>query len=197
MKSRLIIALSFVLLICSTGNAQNVGQAKVGLTISSLGTNGVYSGDRIGTPEYSSEKLFTIGINYITPIKPWLDFETGLEYSVQTVRARYRISGTAYGSSESDLTLINVPLTLRAHFLDYLFVNAGLFLEIDASESSTIDEQTGVGALAGIGVSYDFSSNISAFLNPYIKYHSLVPLAGQNQNLMEAGIRSGIMLQLD
>ena len=74
-----------------------------------------------------------------------------------------------------------------------------LIVDMDGSLNSPISNQTGIGALLGFAIKYDFDSGISAFVNPYTKIHSLVPFqAGQHhQRIWENGIRIGLTYDLE
>ena len=98
----------------------------------------------------------------------------------------------------ASISLINIPVTLRVNFLKYCFINGGLLFEMDASTSSPIDGQTGIGSVMGLGIKYDFDSGLSVFANPYQKMHALIPFSSQRypQRLMESGFRFGLMFTL-
>ena len=100
--------------------------------------------------------------------------------------------------SHSKFALITIPAAIRLNFLKYFFLNGGLFLGIDMSNSSPIDRQNGLGANLGLGLKYSFRS-ISVFVNPYSKIHSLLPFtpAVHHQRLIESGFKFGVMFRMN
>lgn len=201
MKIILILALFFFSI---TLNAQETNEDKslgnIGFTFSSFGENDVFqSSDLVGGPGYSDDYFYSLGITYIQALNNWLDIETGLEYSkhriVVSPNVPPNVNSAPYNAA---LSLLNIPLTLRANFLTYFFANGGLLLDIDISESSPIDSQTGIGAMIGIGAKYDFKGGASVFINPYLKFHSLLPFSPGNHHkkIFESGIRLGFVFNL-
>lgn len=172
----------------------------IGLSFSSFGENDVFRFEELeGAASYDGDHFFTLGINYVHPLSKWLDVETGLEYSKHNVIVWPNLPPDMDNSPrKADFSLINIPVTLRANFLKYFFINGGLFLDIDASLNSPIDSQTGLGALGGIAFNYHFKNGVSAFVNPYIKIHSLVPTSDiqYHQRVWENGIRFGVTYDL-
>jgi len=173
---------------------------KIGITFSSFGENDVFRSDQlVGAASYNSDYFFIVGINYIHPLNKWLEAETGIEYSKHNIIIEPNLPPDMDNSSrKANFSLINVPVTLRANFLKYFFVNGGLIVDIDASTNSPIDNQTGIGAIFGISVKYDFKNGISTFVNPYTKIHSLIPFSDPeyHQRIWENGIRVGITYDL-
>ena len=175
-------------------------KGKIGITYSSFGENYVIMFTRLlGNASYDSDYFFTAGITWVTPLKKGLELETGLDYS------RHSIIIIPNLPPEDDNTprkvkfsLINIPVTFRANFLKYFFVNGGLFVDIDPSINSWVNNMTGIGSLLGFAAKYDFNSGISVFVNPYTKIHSLIPLGGwvYHQRLLENGIRIGVTYDL-
>lgn len=94
----------------------------------------------------------------------------------------------------ADLSLINIPLTVRANFANYFFANVGLLLGFETSSSNIIDKQSGVGALLGVGVQYELNNGLGLFVNPYTKMHALIPFSAEkyHQRLLEWGLRVGV-----
>lgn len=187
-------------------NAQtNEGQTRkgqIGITFSSFGENDVVrSKELMGGASYNGDKFLTFGINYLYKLNNTFDIETGIEYSNHKIFIKYMLlPHMDYYSPDysASLSLINIPVILRANFLKYFFVNGGLLLDIDAGTSRPIDSQTGIGSVLGLGIKYDFKSGFSVFVNPYSKLHSLVPFSsGDNhQRIMESGFRFGLMYKL-
>ncbi|MCZ2102114.1 MAG: hypothetical protein LC107_11315 [Chitinophagales bacterium] len=204
MKKAIFIILSILIinqnLLVAQEQAPKLSAGKIGISFSSFGDNDVFRYKEFeGAASYNSDYFFTIGINYLYPINRWLEAETGVEYSKHSIIIRTNLPpGMNNASQKANLALINVPISLRANFLNYFFVNGGLMVDIDASTNSPIDTQTGIGALLGIAVKYDFKNGLSAFVNPYSKIHALIPFSDTNyhQRIWENGIRIGITYHL-
>lgn len=205
MKKTIILILSFLLLqshfISAQHNDSTVNSGKLGLTYSSFGENYVIRFQELeGAASYNSENFYTIGLTYVHPLNSWLEAEIGLEYSRHTISIEPNLPPNIdYLVRKESFSLINIPLTLRVNFLKYFFVNGGLFLDVDGSLNSPIDNQTGIGALAGLSIKYDFKFGITAFVNPYTKMHSIVPFQFNNhpQRILESGVRIGLTYDLD
>lgn len=203
MKIILILALFFFSI---TLNAQETNEDKslgnIGFTFSSFGENDVFqSSDLVGGAGYSDDYFYSLGITYIQALNNWLDIETGLEYSKHRIMVSPHLPPYYINVADpysANLSLLNIPLTLRANFLTYFFANGGLLLDIDISENSPIDSQTGIGAMMGIGAKYDFKGGASVFINPYLKFHSLLPFFPDNHHkkIFESGIRLGFVFNL-
>lgn len=200
MRRTIFISLSILLINQSCLIAQEketkLGHNKIGITFSSFGENDVFRFNELeGVASYNSDYFFTIGVNYLHPLNKWLEAETGIEYSKHNIIIEPNLSPDMDNSPrKANFSLINIPVTLRANFLKYFFANGGLFFDVDASTNSPIDSQTGIGALFGVSVKYDFKNGVSAFINPYTKIHSLIPFVGTeyHQRIWENGIRVGI-----
>jgi len=197
MKKTFLLMMLFVFALTKPVNAQNV---KIGITATPLGENDILMKNLMGGPSYSGAGFYTFGISSQIPISSLLDIETGIDYSRHTIKISSSdlYPNTTIQSYKSNVKLASIPVTLKLNFLKYFFVNGGFLLDIDASNSSLIDKQTGIGALAGIGIKYDFNFGGTLFINPEFKYHSLLPFSSsQNrQRLIETGIRIGIMFNL-
>jgi hypothetical protein len=199
MKLRKSVCLVLVFLCLSTLMSAQKGQ--LGITFSALSDNSVA---RFRSVEDDSStdagKSFTYGISYLKPLNKWLELETGMEYLSCPIETR-SIVGTINGvttlTRSATLSMLTAPVTVRANFLKYFFVNAGVLLDIDVSSNSIINSQTGLGSLLGLGVKYDFKNGISVFVNPYAKIHSF-PLSfdRDQQHFMESAVRFGIAYKL-
>ncbi|MFA5657463.1 MAG: outer membrane beta-barrel protein, partial [Dysgonamonadaceae bacterium] len=194
MKLKDVIILTLFLFTCHFTNAQkSISNKRVGITFSSVGINKpIRFTDLDGAPDFSSKWSYSFGINYIHPLNNWLEIETGIEYAEHTIKVRSNLppfeDRTHYNTN---LSLINIPMTVRANFWDYLFVNGGMLLDFETSSSSNIDTQSGIGAILGIGAQYEFNNGFGLFINPYAKAHTLIPFSSEkyHQRLMEAGVR--------
>lgn len=176
-------------------------QSKVGISFSSFGANDVIRYQELdGGVGYDSDNFYTLGVNYLHTINNWITFETGLEYSKHSIivvpNYMPKVENEAY---KNEFSLINIPITVRLNFLKYLFFNGGLIVDIDAAASSSIDSQTGIGGIIGVGTKYDFAFGASIFANPYFKAHALLPFSSNDyqQRIMETGIRIGLTYNLN
>jgi len=201
-KQIFILALSLINLhfIIAQENDSKIKNGKIGVTFSSFGENYVIRFEEpLGAASYNSDYFYTIGMTYVLPLQKWLEAETGLEYSKHSIIIQPDLPPNMDVTSRKEkISLVNIPITLRANFLKYFFVNGGLFIDIDSSINSPIDNQTGIGAIVGISAKYDFDFGISVFVNPYTKIHSLLPfqLERYPQRILESGVRIGLTYDL-
>jgi len=177
------------------------GTSQFGLTFSSFGSNDLVSFQKMdGGPGYRSAGFESFGINYIYKLNRTIDFETGIEYSGYKIVVEPNLpliyGGTSYSAKFS---LIQIPATVRVNFLNYFFVNGGVFLDIGASSSKLDANQNGIGANLGLGLKFDLNNRLSLFVNPYAKIHSLMPFTStlDHGRLYESGFRFGIMVRLN
>ncbi len=190
----------FLVFVCFTTVVQ-AQKGQLGITFSALSDNGVV---RFRSVEDDSStdagKSFTYGLSYLKPLNKWLELETGLEYlscPIETKSIVGTINGVTTLTRSATLSMLSTPVTVRANFLKYFFVNAGLILDVDVSSNSIINSQSGLGSLVGLGLKYDFKNGISVFVNPYSKIH-LFPLSFERnqQHFMESAVRFGIAYKL-
>jgi len=202
MKTASLLLLGFIFSFSSyaQNNEMQSSKGKIGITFSSFGDNDVIRFQPLdGEASYNSDNFYTFGINYLYQLNHTFDFETGIEYSKHKIIVKPNVppdaDGTPYGA---EFSLISIPAALRINFLKYCFVNGGLNLDIDPTVSSPVDSQNGIGALLGVGLKYDTDFGLSAFVNPYLKAHSLISFSsGENhQRLMETRFRFGVMYKL-
>lgn len=182
-------------------DARPTTKGQVGITFSSLGNADLFTTAKTeGGPSYLGDGYFSIGINYLHPLNNTLDLESGMEFSNYKITIKPGVNpGNLYPSYGAKFSLINIPLYLRVNFAHYFFVTGGLFLGVDASPSMPVGSQSGIGANVGLGLKYDFKGRVTAFVNPYIKAHSLVSFASDNhsrQHLIESGFRFGLLYRL-
>lgn len=204
MKKTIFIILAFSLInlhfLTAQENNIKIKNGKIGTTFSTFGENNVFRFDELqGAASYNSDYFYTIGMTYLYPLNKWLEAETGIEYSKHSFIIQPNLPPNEDNSArKGNLSLVNIPVTLRANFLKYFFINGGLFIDIDGSTNSPIDNQTGIGALVGLSLKYNFDNGISVFVNPYTKLHSLLPFQTEQypQRILENGVRIGLTYDL-
>lgn len=179
-------------------------KGRIGITLSTLSDNSVtrFGSGYMDDSSTDAGKSHTIGIIYLKPLNNWLELETGIEYLKCDVTKSSIIIGYNNGlmtySHSNPLSLINIPVGIRANFWKYCFVNGGLILDMDVSSNSSIQSQSGLGSLVGFGLKYDFRFGISLFLNPFMKVHSIIPFtSGKDpEHLLESALRIGLTYKL-
>ena len=206
MKNIIISVFTLVTLFSTALNGQTTkgkfmsDNAKIGISFSSFGSNSVFRVNELdGASSYDSKSFYSVGLIYVKGLNSFLEFETGLEYSNHKIMVNPGVDpGMDMTPRKAGFSLISVPATLRVNFLKYFFINGGLFLDIGVSSNSPIDSQTGLGAVFGIALKYDFDSDIGVFVNPYSKIHSLLPLAdwSNHQRVWESGLRFGVTYKI-
>jgi len=197
---------TFILLVVSlpvlqAHSSDSKYENRIAISFSSFGDNFVYySEDLAGAASYDGDYFLAVGIHYLHPLNRWLELETGAEYARHHILINPNLPPQMDSTPrKAAFSLINIPVTLRANFLRYFFVNGGPFLDIDASTTSPIDSQTGLGAMLGVGMQYRLHSGIALFVNPYVKNHSLLPFGffNHHERVFEAGFRLGITYPLN
>jgi hypothetical protein len=174
----------------------NKGQ--IGISFSSFGESESIHFKRVdGGGSFDGNDFYTLGLTYLKPINKTLSLETGLEYSNFKTIVKFPPNFKTQPIS-GNLSLLTIPLSLRVNFLNYVFINGGLFLGFQTGKSTGISQQNGIGGSLGAGLKYDFENGISIFANPYLKIHSLLPFSPgrYHQRLLENGFRFGIMYRL-
>ena len=188
----LFMAVLITVLLLMPVNAQDL---KIGLTVTPLGQNTILEKSLMGAAGHSGNGFYIVGLTCQLPLTSRFDVETGLEYVNHTIKISPNLlpgmDDTPYKASSK---LVSIPVTLKMDFLKYLFVNGGCLLDIDTKPSRPIHNQTGIGAMLGIGIKYDFKFGGTIFANPYARCHSLVPFFPERypQRLFDSGVRFGI-----
>lgn len=175
-------------------------KTKIGAYFSSFGVNEAFTFESLeGAGSYDSDNFLTLGVNYIHSLNKRIALETGLEYSKHKMKFNIPFTGENVSSTKGiDMKLISVPFLARVNFGNYIFANGGMLLDFDISKVNAVDKQTGMGAMLGIGAKYDFNSGLSAYINPYIKVHTLIPFDSKkwHQRVFETGIKLGVTYNL-
>ena len=179
------------------GLCQDLPKGELNLTFSK-GTSEILRAQLEGTGSFDGDGFYGVGISFLKPLKSWLDIEAGVNYSRHHIMFTSHLhpdGGTTH--YRSNLQTVSVPVTFRANFLKYLFVNLGAVVDFE-TKHSILDNQSGIGAVAGIGFRYSFTPQVSAFVNPFLQQHAIIPFRPENyqQRMLDAGVRIGVGLKL-
>lgn len=199
--------LAFLLFTISISNAQNASnqyhQNAIGLTFSTFGNNyfgQIFPGKtREGGASHDSKDFYAIGVSYFHQLDKHLALETGIEYEHQPISTTSNLPpDVPQVVTQHQFLLISIPVLARLTFLKYFFLQGGPFLDMEKSSANGLDSQTGLGLNLGLGVNYDFKYRWSIFVDPYLKFHSIVPFDAGNyhDHLYEAAVRFGVAYRL-
>ena len=172
----------------------------IGLTFSTLLNDKLLGEPSSSVWAYSQiNNSAAVGVTYLHQLNSLFDLETGVELMVyQMELGSVSIPNFSNTNISETRLMINLPLTARYYFLNYLFANGGLLLDVDWSKNKEISNQSGIGIMGGLGFNYDFKFGGSVFVNPYVKLHSLIPFGSweNHQHVLDAGVRVGVMYRL-
>lgn len=152
--------------------------------------------DLDGAGSNTGQEFYSFSLSYVKPINTWLDLQTGLDLGYH----KFKFTGTfvhpdiPLESKIEEAYLVSIPMAIRVNFLKYFFISTGVLLDLDFNQAQYTDNQTGIGAMAGLGAQYRFKQGIGIFVNPILSFHSLVPFSSTNyhERIFESGIRLGI-----
>lgn len=192
MKSKFIITiLIFMLAFNVFGQVSEKG--KIGLSYSLGGVKLMSNTDF--TKDLKAKSVESVGLIYLFPLKQGLEMESGLNYSLFHFSKNAELASENF---EGSMSVIDIPIGVRATFEKYFFVNGGALLDFNTANSLPISSQSGIGLFGGLGFNYDFKVGLSLFANPYVKLHSIIPFGkmANHQRLMDAGVRIGVTYRL-
>lgn len=162
----------------------------------SSGENIFYSSqDLIGAGGYTGKGYFIVGVGYSKPLNNWLNFNYGLDYSLQKVETSPApmISGPTILHR---INIVSLPLSFKAVLLKHFYLQTGATLDMETGVSH-LDNQTGIGFMGGIGAQFRIKRAIF-FVSPFSKRYSFVRFNPENnaKKLLITGIQVGMGYQL-
>jgi hypothetical protein len=150
---------------------------------------------QIGASETSGASGFLVGIGYIKSISVNCDIETGIDYSQRFLKITYvddpNIDIENYNPEY--FGLITIPVNVRLKLKHRFFISYGILIEqrINAKESSSFDNQSGIGMNIKFGKDFKISDKHSINIAPEILIHGIIPIPYQKfaKRLTEIGLR--------
>jgi len=202
-KSKLIfLCLLAGFIFCSVATNAQEGKTKfrygaIGVYASPFAANEIfYFESMYGGGSYSNDGSYAFGLSYIYQLSKYFDIETGIDYSIHnTISTPDFFPDIPTIKTKHKVEILSIPMTVRVNFWNYFFANGGIIWDFDVSKKNVpVDSQTGLGAMLGVGIKYDFDFGLSIYVNPYIKQHSLIYFSSDNHHLRlyESGIRIGV-----
>lgn len=186
-----------ILMLCLLYGNSTFSQTMNRITLTSgLSSNAVFQSEpMLGGGSNEGKGANALGIRYTRYLNKAFSFETGLEYSSNKIESTPAFTGQQIPSSQANIQMVSVPLYGNLNFLKYLFVNAGVSLDLEtnmnASETRGLNSQSGVGYGFGMGGKYDFKK-MTIILNPFFQKHAVVTTNNHPERIGELGARLGI-----
>ena len=192
-------ALFWAVLLCFSLSLQTQASARnssFGVTFSSFGDNEAFHWRELcGAGSFLGTGYYSLGITYRRALSRRFDIETGIEFSNLTYYFTHSMAAPKPYSV--NLSMFKIPVTVRYNFFGFFFINGGLLLGFDVTDERRLDNQTGIGAVLGAGVKYNFRLlPIGVFVNPFVRHHSIIPFFNEcNYQLRawENGFRIGVV----
>jgi hypothetical protein len=159
-----------------------------------------------GWGQWDLDRAFLIGAGYRIGLSRWLSLNTGLEYAdyrfsfaVHQEFSGWIIEFPPYQDSKGSISMLSLPVFVRADFLKYAFVQAGGMIDMQVNSQMVNGDFSGLGIQVGAGLKYDTKNKIGFFFNPFFQWHSMVKFDGKfpkDRKLNTAGIHLGIHYRL-
>ena len=138
---------------------------------------------------YSGDYLHECGIKYLRYISKDFSIEPGLNYSIGEV-IKHPGMGMPFKSKAEKMYILSISILANYTLWKYVFINAGLIADLQLY-SISMSSQSGIGFETGIGGKYNFG-NFLLFVNPNLKFHSLIPYKKDIHQIREKLFESGI-----
>jgi hypothetical protein len=147
-----------------------------------------------------SDNFKSVAVEYARWTNPNVEFCTGLAVTaayLATASTYHPVVGDGSGSRTSiyrdEIFIFSLPLHVKYHFWEYLFVEGG----VDLNCHSGRGYKYGAGLSAGIGAEYVFHSGITLYASPFGRWNLLMGNAGaysmtESDSLSLLGIKLGI-----
>lgn len=145
-----------------------------------------------GAGSVTGTGMWTAGADLRRMFGDHFSLETGLAYSHQ-----YYYTSPAPGLEGDDhpgnFGLVMLPLTARVDFLKWFYADAGALISLQAGISG-IDNMTGLGATAGVGIQHNFRSDVFIRVRAYATQHAIVHFIPEDypQTLFNSGVTIGV-----
>lgn len=149
----------------------------------------------IGGPSYTINTSHAFGVNYSIQFRKHFEIVNALNYKHYNAYIKPSfIPNIDMTPVYFDINLFSFSSELRFKFLKFFFLNLGALADIDVSKENVIDNQTGLGALGGIGAEYTFKHRLNLFFNPSVQSHALVKFTSSDypKRIFESGYRFGL-----
>jgi opacity protein-like surface antigen len=157
------------------------------------GKNDVFRfSELVGAGSVTGTGMWTAGAELRRLFGHHFSIETGLSYSHQ-----YYYTSPAPGIVADDqpgnVGLISLPLTARVDFLKWFFADAGALLSFQVGFAD-IDNMTGLGATAGVGLQHNFKSDVFIRIRAYASQSAILHFIPEDypQTLFNSGVTVGV-----
>ena len=149
-----------------------------GIAFSTFGKYNVIAPNRDGEiPKYSSESYYSIGFSCFYNINKIVEVESGIYYDNHLINIDSPYDHPNFFLNER-IELIEIPMNFRFEF-KYFYISSGLMLDFQINEDQYIDNQSGIGLNAGLGLNYTFRNLVCVYAGPVVYFHKIVSIDKQ------------------
>lgn len=153
-----------------------------------------------GGASYDLKTGFSIGFYYASKFdfNEKLSIQSGLSYYRNTLIVTPAFNPDIDMTPRShNLQMIYLSTLFKFDLSKYFFINTGSLLALDISSNKTISNQTGLGAMFGLGTEISINENFAIQFNPYFNIHSLIPIFSDNtpERIVDTGIKMSFILK--
>jgi len=191
MRRFLLVIILIVISVSTFAQSKNEISILYGKSTGSAAFSFLRGGFPKGGSSSSLRENNSIGIRYLACIKnkPKLKLETGIDYLFGKLEIKWAYTGGPINDAShiEDFKLISTPIYLNHYFGKYFYINEGIMLDYQKTES---DEYTGFGVGIGFGIGAKFEyKNFTFNINPKFERHLFL---SKKYGLIELGIMLGV-----
>lgn len=200
MKNLTVLLLIFITFCCKAQERSSIS-VSYGTGNGDIGHIGFGKAEG-GVSRNTDKSLNIIGINYWSETSTKnLYLETGIHYLVYKYLSisnyDMHLPNTITGRT---VKVISVPLKLRYEPWNFLFLNGGLYTDIDVSEKypNYPPKISGIGLGLGIGLQYYFKNRLGIYVNPQIDLRNMLTFSTYNSGykLLDSHLTFGLAYRI-
>ena len=168
----------------------------ISITYGSASNTIIRNPDIVCAGAVEGKATFLVGVNYQKFKNENFSYQMGISYS----KNKFEIAPSFQPDidmtpNKKEIDMLSLSFLGNYTFLKYAFINGGTLLDYDMNTEnySSIDSQSGIGLMGGIGGKYQYSK-FEFSINPFISTHAIIPFKQENyqQHLWEAGVKFGV-----
>lgn len=160
----------------------------------SLGDGMIWKKQLDGDASYELNRILGVDASLTIHPQQRIGFESGLGYSTGTLVIRSNLPPDVPAvKNVSRFHMIRIPALIRTRMNPYFYASGGLLLNLDLSEKTAVQNQSGLGAAIQLSAEMAVSKYFRLRLIPYVHWNGLI-LFDHEGNYPERVVDLGIKL---